>query len=161
GEDVPEIMRDLGAENVVARLQRRLRQLRPRAIAEAAGRGDSFAAYSGVAKNAQCVAHVIRQLIGGLALAPAKVLHEALGFFRVRAAGAGIDDPGVGYHLGVEIPIQRKLVTQKPQAGIELILGPAGQVAVEPAHARRVGYDAVLAFDAVVAAPAGELADKG
>ncbi len=52
-------------------------------------------------------------------------------------------------------------VAHEVQALLELAARPAGQIAIEPAHAGRVGDDTVLALHAVFAAPLAELAHEG
>ncbi len=51
-------------------------------------------------------------------------------------------------------------VADELEAVVQLLASPARHLAIDPADAGRVGDDAVLAFDAVLAAPLAELADE-
>ena len=76
------------------------------------------------------------------------------------AAGLGVDHPGVADHLRVDVPVGRHQAADQLQAGIQLLLRPAGQVAVEPADARGIGNQAVLSLDAPARAPFAEPAHE-
>ena len=76
GEKVPEIVGNLGLEDVAASFKRAMRQLRQRTIAEAARRRDPLASEPHVLEDPERIAHVFAELIGRLARAPAPVLHE-------------------------------------------------------------------------------------
>src|SRR6185503_11617436 len=74
--EVPEVVRNLRAEDIANGLERRLGQLRQRLVAESAWRGDAFTREADVLENAQGVSQVIGEFVGAPAGGPFPVLHE-------------------------------------------------------------------------------------
>src|SRR5439155_5874375 len=101
------------------------------------------------------------QPVRRLAVCPAPVLHESFAPFAVRATRLRVDHPGVGNHFRVEVPVRGHEFADQLEASVELLPRPARQVAVEPADAGRVGYDAELPFHSALATPLAELAQEG
>src|SRR5262249_28362716 len=63
-EDVPEVVRNLGTEDIPASVERSARKFRKRSSAEASRRGDPFARQSGILENLERKSHIIGELIG-------------------------------------------------------------------------------------------------
>jgi len=159
-EKVAEVMRNLGVEYVPARFERGFSEIVAVLAAEAAGRRNAFAVETDILEYSQGVGHVIGQLVGGLVLAPAVIFYVVAGPFGIRPAGFGVDDPGVADHLRVDVPVGHHKLANKLEAVVQVLLRPAGKAAVQPADTGRVGDYAVLALDAVLAAPLAELAHE-
>ncbi len=160
GEEVAEVMWNLGTEYIAARLQRGLGQVVAVPAAEAAGRRDAFARQADVLEDSQGVGHVVGEFIGGFVLAPAGVLDVVAGPLRIGPAGLEVDDPGVAYHLRMYVPVRQHEFADELKAVVQLLLRPAGKAAVQPADAGRVRDDGVLALYTVLMAPLAELAHE-
>ncbi|MHC4206187.1 MAG: hypothetical protein ACYSTT_16170, partial [Planctomycetota bacterium] len=160
GEEVAEVMRNLGVEYIPARFKRCFGEVDAVPAAEAARRCDAFAWHADVFQDSQGVGHVVGKLVGGFVLAPAGVLDVVASLFGIGPAGFGVDDPRVANHLRVYVPVGHDKLADEFEAVVKLLLRPAGKTAVEPADTGRVGDYAVLALDAVLVTPLAELADE-
>jgi len=160
GEQVAEVMRNLGVEYVPARFECCFGKVLAVLAAVAAGRCYAFAVEADVLENSQGVSHVVGQFVGGFVLAPAGVFLVVAGPFRIGPAGFRVDNPCVAYHLRVDIPVGHHQLADELEAVVQLFLRPTRQESVQPADAGRVRDDAVLALDAVLAAPLAELANE-
>lgn len=156
GDDVAKEMGRRDAVDLPGGFQRAHGEVIHIAAAEAAGRGEAFAVESGFLQYAVGVGHVSGQFVGAFGLAPLPVFHVLGRGVGVGETGLDVDYAGVADHFGVNVPVFGDDLAHDAQTFPQFLLRPAGNEAVQPAGAGRVGHHAVFAFHAVIGTPFDE-----